>query len=307
MDLLTGTFLWNQASRLQLCTHEPLPAIADIVVIGGGISGAIITNALSKAGHTVVVLDKRDDLALGSTLASTAILQYELDVSLTELSNKIGASDARMVYYRSFKGWEQLCTLAEQFGTSIDFERKPSLCLASSKEDARALKLEADTLNAEGFSCEFLSAAETAQSFSFTSSGALFHECAAQVNPVKLTDQLFKHAIQKGATIFKNTHVKQLQCKNDGSVKLKLQDGRFLSARKVIMASGYESVEFFKPKSGKLFSSYAAATFPCREQDLWNTRAVVWETARPYHYLRIAPGPRIIIGGGDISFRNPFF
>ena len=53
----------------------------DVAVIGGGITGALCADALTEAGLSVIIVDKRHP-GLGSTSASTALLQYELDESL---------------------------------------------------------------------------------------------------------------------------------------------------------------------------------------------------------------------------------
>ena len=50
----------------------------DVAVIGAGVTGALVVNAVTEAGFSVVALDRRHP-AHGSTSASTALLQYELD------------------------------------------------------------------------------------------------------------------------------------------------------------------------------------------------------------------------------------
>ena len=69
----------------------------DVAVIGAGMTGALIAHGLAEDGHEVVVLDRRDR-TLGSTAASTALLQYELDTMLTELSRLVGPVRARRAY-----------------------------------------------------------------------------------------------------------------------------------------------------------------------------------------------------------------
>jgi ribulose 1,5-bisphosphate synthetase/thiazole synthase len=53
-------------------------AYADVTVIGGGITGAIVTHYLCNAGFSVSVVDKRH-VGFGSTAACTGLLQYEID------------------------------------------------------------------------------------------------------------------------------------------------------------------------------------------------------------------------------------
>lgn len=76
-----------------LATFPPLTSNADcdVIVLGGGITGALIAHTLCKKGVAVVVIDKRD-IGWGSTSASTAMLQYEID---TELSDSVLALETQ--------------------------------------------------------------------------------------------------------------------------------------------------------------------------------------------------------------------
>ena len=72
----------------------------DVLVIGAGITGALIADALTSAGVEVAVVDKRG-LAKGSTVASTALVQYEIDTPLITLTRKIGKEKAVRAWRRS--------------------------------------------------------------------------------------------------------------------------------------------------------------------------------------------------------------
>src|SRR5688572_14051844 len=69
----------------------------DCVVVGGGITGALVAFHLVAAGVSVVLLDKRD-IGTGSTSGSTGLLQYEVDVPLRELIQQVGAAHANRSY-----------------------------------------------------------------------------------------------------------------------------------------------------------------------------------------------------------------
>jgi len=81
MDLTSDHSYWIVKSGL-LCDHPALVTNqrCDIVVIGAGITGALVSEALTADGHSVVILDVRD-VGHGSTSASTALLQYEIDTA----------------------------------------------------------------------------------------------------------------------------------------------------------------------------------------------------------------------------------
>ena len=69
----------------------------EILIVGGGITGALIAYSLIKEGKKVVLIDRRD-VCSGSSAASTAMLQYEIDVSLHELIKQRGLTPAVSSY-----------------------------------------------------------------------------------------------------------------------------------------------------------------------------------------------------------------
>jgi glycine/D-amino acid oxidase-like deaminating enzyme len=71
--------------------------VCEAVVIGGGITGALAAVHLAEAGVKTLVIDKRD-IGAGSTSASTALFQYEIDVPLRELIKKVGPAAATRSY-----------------------------------------------------------------------------------------------------------------------------------------------------------------------------------------------------------------
>jgi len=90
VDLKSGYPYWAVKNGL-MHAFPPLQADAscEVAVIGGGISGALIADELSRHGHEVLVIEQRD-VAWGSTSASTALLQYEID---THLVDSVGARE----------------------------------------------------------------------------------------------------------------------------------------------------------------------------------------------------------------------
>ena len=94
MDLRTGAAFWPLKNGL-IGVYPPLERseTCDVAVIGAGVSGALVAQRLAEAGCDVIVVD-RDDVAMGSTAATTGLLQYETDTSLTELAAHFGVDRA---------------------------------------------------------------------------------------------------------------------------------------------------------------------------------------------------------------------
>ena len=115
-DLRTGRSIW-MARRLPPLHRVELrrAEFTDVLVVGAGISGALIAELLASDGHRVLVVDRRGP-ALGSTAASTALVQYEIDTPLTLLAGRIGAADAARAWRRSFLATRALLARSRALG-----------------------------------------------------------------------------------------------------------------------------------------------------------------------------------------------
>src|SRR5690606_9812085 len=99
MDLKSGYPFWAVKNGL-MQAFPPLQQDlrCQVLVIGGGISGALIADELARnGGHEVVVIEQRD-IGWGSTAASTAMLQFEIDTPMVELAQRYGEDHAAAAY-----------------------------------------------------------------------------------------------------------------------------------------------------------------------------------------------------------------
>jgi glycine/D-amino acid oxidase-like deaminating enzyme len=83
----------------------------EALIVGGGISGALLRHELVKRGIDCIVVDQRD-IGYGSTSASTALLQYEIDTPLHELRGKVGVAAANRAYSMGIDAIHRLRKLA---------------------------------------------------------------------------------------------------------------------------------------------------------------------------------------------------
>ena len=100
--LRRGTSLWLHARKV-----EPVraPALrghhsADVVIVGGGITGCAAAHQLASAGARVVLIEAAR-IGRGSTAASTALLMQEPDADFGELAGRYGAAGARAIWRTS--------------------------------------------------------------------------------------------------------------------------------------------------------------------------------------------------------------
>ena len=115
----------------------------DVLVLGGGISGALTAHYLIREGVNCTLIDART-IGLGSTCASTSLLQYEIDTPLYELIKMVGEKKAVRSYKLGVSAITKLSELATKTGMK-DFEMKKSFYYAAYKKDISYLKKEFDS------------------------------------------------------------------------------------------------------------------------------------------------------------------
>ena len=256
LDLRTGRPVW-EINRLPIPRHRKLAKNirSEVVVVGGGISGALIAHKLTQLGMQVTIVDSRV-IGAGSTMASTAILSYEADVNLADLIGKIGESPAVRAYKTGIEAIDSIAETIDTLDDRCDFKRRKSLYLASSLKDAKMMRREYECRQKHGFNVEFLERSRLRKLFSLSAPCAILNLDAAEVNPRKLTLALVRGAQRRGLKVFCHTKVNTYRRQKKVSF-LTTEDGFQIRARHVVFATGYESQQFLKQKAVQLVSSYA--------------------------------------------------
>ena len=305
MDLTSNHPVWLELDD-PLQTYPTLQgdAHADVAVIGGGVTGALVAHALVGAGLDTIVLDKRD-AGTGSTAASTALLQYELDVPLVELRERIGRDRADRAYLACRDAVGMLASLAAPLRNPTHFRRRQSLYLAATTRDLDTHRAELAARHDAGLGGEWVGRDDLRRRFGIDRPGAIHSDGAAEVDAFALTHALLADARSRGSRVFTGTRVEQVDARREG-VALRLATGGVVSARHVVFATGYETREFIGVGPAKLVSTFAIASTPNATPAPWGeSGALIWERADPYLYLRTVADGRVIVGGEDEEFRDP--
>lgn len=304
MDLISEHPYWPLNSGL-IRSYPSLKADlkCEVLVLGAGITGALCAYELTKAGMDVVVLDKRD-VAGGSTSASTAMLQYEIDTPLTELTERMGKRDAERAYQVCLESIGKIADLCDEIGDPCGFTWKPSVYLASRQKDVPGLQAEYAARLAAGIDLEFLSQTDVEARFSFSRPAALLSKVAAEVDVYQFTHRLLRRSQEMGARIFDRTELEAYDVHPRG-VTGTTASGATVGAKYIVFATGYEAVEAVGRDIVDLNSSFAFVSEPIKTFPGWWEKCLLWETARPYFYMRTTVDGRAIVGGEDTNYRNP--
>jgi glycine/D-amino acid oxidase-like deaminating enzyme len=274
----------------------------DAVVIGGGITGALVAVHLADAGVKTLVLDKRD-IGTGSTSASTALLQYEIDVPLRELIKKVGPDDATRSYRLCRDAVDKLEQLAARLKIECGFERKPSLFLARHQREIPEFLEEFQLRRKMGIELEFYDATAVQARFPFSRPAALFSKVGGQVDPHRLTHGLLAAGKHAGLEVYDRTKMTRLEETRRG-VRITTHNGCRITARRAVIAAGFESEALLNAGAGTLKSTYALISEPLPKISGWHRQCLIWESGTPYLYLRTTTEGRVLVGGEDENFVN---
>lgn len=301
MDLRSGHPYWLLKNGI-MATYPPVTENleCDVAVIGAGITGALAAYHLVAAGIHAIIVDRRD-VATGSTAASTALLQHAADTELVELASQMGESSAVRSYRLGIQAVEKIAKLLPKLGDDCGFEKKSSLYLASAKSHVPRLRSEYELRDRHGFDVEYLDRQALRNCFPFDAPAAIKSAGDAQVDAYRLNHRLLEAGVKRGLRVFDRTGVDRIETKRD-SVVLTTDAGLTITASRIVFATGYESQRYLKEKVGTLHSTFALVTEPISTFPEWSDRCLIWETARPYCYLRSTEDGRILVGGKDTPF-----
>lgn len=297
-DLRDSKPLWADSPRIGIRSGTtPKADRYDTIVVGAGISGALVSHALHRPGQSMLIIDKREPV-MGSSVASTAMIQHEIDTPLTELRRMIGKDAADRAWQRSARAVLRLEEIVTSLDISCSMARKQALYLAGDEMGSRALKAEAAARGEAGIEARFLSAAELKEQYGLERTAAILSDISASANPAQLTAGLLRHTAGAGAEIVSQLEITDLRSLGD-EVALATAEGKILSARNVVFCTGYQFLKMLESPKHQIISTWALASRKGLELPDWLKNHIVWEASDPYLYLRTDPNGRMIAGGED--------
>lgn len=295
--LRTGQPIWLDKAATGVKFDALMDDISvDIAVVGAGISGALIAENLTEAGYCVAILDRRKPV-MGSTPASTALLQFEIDMPLHKLAKRIGLNNAERAWRCSKLAVDAMRERTRSLGISCEMQNRDSLYIAGDVLDAKGLQREFLARQRAGLESKFLSRADLLSKFGIDREAALMSFDNIEANPRKLALGYLNKAIDRGARIYSPVEVENIEPRSRDVLATTIE-GRKIRCKYLVSATGYELPAHIPRKGHQIISTWALATVPQRKK-LWPGRCLIWEASDPYLYMRTTQDGRIIIGGED--------
>lgn len=276
---------------------------ADILIVGGGITGSLMAHQCIKDGYKTVLLDRRE-IGHGSTSATTSMLQYEIDTPLHKLIEMIGEKEAVESYWACHESIDELKKIVKKIKSKCGFKRKDSLYFAAFKKDIPDLKKEFEARKQFGFKVKWMEAEEIEQKYHLKNAHAgILSKQGASIDAFQLAHDIMAFNVKKGLNIYDKTEVLKVENTSAG-IKAYTDYENTVEAKHVIYCNGFEATEQIKEKFVKLLSTYAIVGERNEDDQTYLHDTLFWNTADPYIYMRTTDDNRLLIGGEDEEFLN---
>ena len=200
----------------------------DVAIIGAGVIGASVFRELSKYNIKTILIEKENDVSMGTSKANSAIVHAGYDPKIGTLMAKYNVKGNEM--------FEDLCK-----ELSVPFKRNGSLVLAFNDEDLETINnlyINGNKIGVKGL--KVLSKEEVLEiepNLSNDIKGALIAPTGGIVGPFEYTIALVENGIQNGGEITLDAEVDKIN-KKDETFIIETKNGKKIESRYVINAAG---------------------------------------------------------------------
>jgi glycine/D-amino acid oxidase-like deaminating enzyme len=273
--------------------------VADVVIIGGGLTGCATAYVCAAAGLRPVLLE-RDRIGYGSAGRSDGALLPVPGPSFRDVAATHGLRAARRVFEMWRSGSRDAAALIRRLGIRCSLEPL-DVVVAAERDDEKALRREYEARAAAGLDVAWLGPKQARTAVNLEAPGAIRMRDGFSLDPYRACVGLAQAAAKRRARLFERSRVTKVRVdRKDLEVVL---DGGTVRAQTVIIATGSATAEFkplkrhFRPRQ-----MYMALTEPlpaAMRRQLGDSSIALRDGRVPPRRLRWTPDDRLVLSGGD--------
>jgi glycine/D-amino acid oxidase-like deaminating enzyme/nitrite reductase/ring-hydroxylating ferredoxin subunit len=296
--------VWLETAHPEKFAPLKKKARADVCVIGAGIAGLSTAYLLAREGRSVIVIDGGLP-GCGETGVTTAHLSNEIDDGYVEITRLHGVEGARLACSSHRAAIERIDAICHLEKLNCDFRRVDGFLFLAPEHDRQVLDEEYEAARAAGVSVERL---ENARVAGFDSGPCLRFPRQGQIHPLRYLNGLADGLVRLGGRICSGTKAVDMTGGKRASVQL--ENGVTVTAGSIVVATNAPFNDRFAIHTKQ--APYHTYVVAARVAPDAITHALYWDTADPYHYVRLqrvtnhelkgdTPDPvdLLIVGGED--------
>lgn len=269
-----------------------LSGLADVVIVGAGITGITTGLMLQKAGRKCIILEA-GNIGFGTTGGTSAHLNTFFDATYPEIENDFGEHAAELVADSGKAAFSMIKAFVDEYKIDCDFEYKDGYLFSENEKESGQL----DAILKSSIEAGIAVSVSETNDVPVPFDKAVRFESQGQFHPLKYITALASTFVELGGVILENTFVTGSEVE-EGIIKLSVA-GQIINAANLIYATHI-------PPGFTAFSlrcaPYRSYVLGVRLKDNNYPTGLVYDMQEPYHYFRthqIDDQPYLIVGGED--------
>ena len=234
---------------------------ADVVIVGGGLTGIQTAYYLSNKGLKVALLEK-DKLCFGTSGGSTGKITSQHGLIYKYLKDLNGKEFAQKYYEANEKAKENIIKIIEKEKIACDLERKNAYVFTEVEKEVQNIKQEIEYTKKLDIPSSFTDKIELPLDIY----GAIKFENQAQFDPVKYVYGLTASIIKNGGEIYENSKVLET-VEDSGRYNVKTKEG-MVRATHLVITTRYPIIKFPGYYFVKMYQSTSYAVLADTHTDL---------------------------------------
>jgi gamma-glutamylputrescine oxidase len=272
---------------------------ADVVVIGGGLTGLATAILLAEQDLNVVILE-RHFIGWGASGRNGGQILPGFQKDPISMQKSYGLSKAQELWNVSQSGLNLLHSFRERYNIACDYQAGALICAGKDSEMSYLTDLNR-ALTKIHHPSELLNAAETAERVgSQAYLGALYNMTAGHFHPLKYLYGLANAAQKQGVRIYHQSPVVAWKPHN-GKILIRTPQGEILTKKMVVAGNAYQGRLIPGLRSRFLLArTLVVATEPLAiKLNVLPHNHACFEARHMLSYYRKTADNRLIFGGGD--------
>lgn len=271
-----------------------------VVIVGGGMSGAMTAYACAAAGLKVMLVEA-ERIGAGGTGYASGLMSGESSESYREVEARHGRRVARALFDGLESAPRELAATVKRLGLKTHLEVGPSIRIIPPTQADKAVRKEVAARESADLSASFLQPGAVARQAGVASTGGMRIPDGGFVDPFKLTLAFMNAAVKRGAEVFERSRVKKITFTRKTATAF--LDGGAITTTNLVICIG-EPTALFKSLKRHLRPAhrYAVMTEPLSaavRKEIGRRGTFLRDTETPAHHLWFTADNRAVFAGGD--------
>jgi glycine/D-amino acid oxidase-like deaminating enzyme len=271
-----------------------------VVVVGGGMAGAMAAQACAAAGLKVILLEA-NRIGQGGSGRATGLFSSEATDSYRALEERAGKRAARALFAMTEQAPRELAAAVKRLGIKAGLELHDALRLLPPDGSDKLLRKEHASRTEARVGAKWLTPPMIARQTALASAGGMWLRDWGVVDPYRLTLGFLSAATKRGVKVYERSRITKITFNRKNATAF--LNGGAITTENLIICIG-EPTSLFKPLKRHLRHEdrYAVLTEPLPaavRAELGQQAAILCDTESPAHTLCFTADHRALFTGAD--------